>query len=71
MIHKDQDDKDTTKVRIVFGASAGGNGPKEYVYKGLQRTPLIFDILLRFPTFAVALTAVIEKAFLEISINPL
>ena len=58
-----QEYKDTTKVRIVFDASAKGNGPNEGLYKGPQLTPLIFDILLRFRTFAVALTAVIEKAF--------
>ena len=65
-------DKDINKARIVFDASAKGNGPSlnECLYKGPQLTPLIFDILLRFRTFVITLTAVIEKAFFQISINP-
>ena len=61
-----REDKDTTKVRIVFDASAKGNGPSlsECLYKGPQLNPLIFDILLRFRTFVIALTTDIEKAFL-------
>ena len=67
-----REDKDTTKVSIFFDALAKGNGPSlnECLYKGPQLTPLIFDILLRFRTFVIALTADIEKAFLQISINP-
>ena len=42
--------KDTTKVRIVFDASATSEGPSlnECLYKGPQLTPLIFDIFLPF-----------------------
>ena len=67
-----REDKDTTKVRIVFDASAKGNGRSlnECVYKGPQLTPLIFDILLRFRAFVTVLTTGIEKTFLQISINP-
>ena len=66
-----REDKDTTKVRIIFDASAKGNGPslKECLCKGPPLTPLIFDILLRLRTFVIALTADIEKAFLQFSIN--
>lgn len=65
-----REDKDTTKLRIVFDASAKGNGPSlnDCLKKGPQLTPLLFDILLRFRSQLVALTADIEKAFLQISI---
>ena len=64
-------DKETSKVRIVFDASAKSMGPSlnDCLYKGPQLTPLIYDILLRFRSYAVALTADIEKAFLQISID--
>ena len=39
------------------------------LYKGPQLTPLIYDILLRFRTFLFVLTADIQSAFLQISIN--
>lgn len=63
--------KNTTKVRIVFDASAKSEGPSlnECLHKGPQLTPLIFDIFLRFRTFLVAMTADIEKAFLQVSVE--
>ena len=53
------EDRGTTKVRIVFDASAEGNGPSlnECLYKGPQLTPLISVILLRFRTSGISLTA--------------
>ena len=39
------------------------------MYKGSQLTPLIFDILIRFRTYPVALTSDIEKAFHQVSVN--
>ena len=66
-----KENRDTTKIRIVFDASAKTKGPSlnDCLYKGPQLTPLLFDILLRFRTYLIALTADIEKAFLQISIN--
>ena len=66
-----REDKDTSKVRIVFDASAKSEGLSlnEYLYKGPQLTPSVFDILIRFRSFAIALTSGIEKAFLQISIS--
>ena len=65
--------KNTSKIRIVFDASARSEGPSlnDCLYKGPQLTPLIFDILHRFRTYPVALTSDIEKAFLQISIEPM
>ena len=66
-----REDKDTTKLRIVFDASAKTFGPSlnECLYKGPQLTPLVFDILLRFRAQVIALTADIEKAFHQISVD--
>ena len=66
-----RDDHSTTKLRIVFDASSKTDGPSlnDCLYKGPQMTPLIYDILLRFRTFVYALTADIEKAFLQLSID--
>ena len=64
-------DKETTKVRAVFDASAkvkSNPSLNDYLDKRPQLTPLIFDILLRFRCYAIALTADIEKAFLQIGI---
>ena len=55
--------KKTTKLRVVFDASSRKNGPK-----GPHITPLLYDILIRFRYYPVALTADIEKAFLQISV---
>lgn len=65
-------DRETTKLRIVYDASAKRNGPSlnDCLYAGPALTPLIWDILLRFRTNKVAVTADIEKAFLNISIAP-
>ena len=67
------EDKNTSKIRTVFDASARNEGPSlnDCLYKGPQLTPLIFDILHRFRTYPVALTSDIEKAFLQISIEPM
>ena len=66
-------DKDTTKLRIVFDGSAKADNNvslNDYLAKGPNHTPLIFDILLRFRSYKIALVADIEKAFHQILINP-
>ena len=62
----------TTKVRIVFDASASSNGPSlnSCLYKGRQITPLVFDILLRFCSHFAALASDTEKAFHQVSFIP-
>ena len=66
-------DKDTTKLRIVFDGSAKADNNvslNDCLSKDPNHTPLIFDILLRFRFYKIALVANIEKAFHQILINP-
>ena len=67
-----RDDNDTNKLRIIFDALAKTNEPSlnECFHKGPQLPPLIFDIFLRFRTFVIALSADIEKGFLQMDTNP-
>ena len=69
-----QEDKNTTtKRRVVYDASARvkENLPSQNncLYAGPPLSPLIYDILLRFRSYKVALTVDIEKAFLNVSMN--
>jgi len=67
-----REDKSTTKLRIVYDASAKTCGPSlnECLYAGPKFGQSIMDILLRFRTYRTALAADIEKAFLMISVAP-
>ena len=62
-------DKETTKVRVVYDASARSSGSSlnDCLYTGPKFNQKILDILLRFRSHRIALTADIEKAFLMIS----
>ena len=64
-------DKTTTKLRIVYDASAKTSGPSlnECLYKGPKFHQLVFDILIRFRAYKCALIADVEKAFLMISVD--
>ena len=64
-------DKETTKVRIVYDASARSTGCSlnECLHKGPKFEQSILGILLRFRTHRVALIADIEKAFLMVAID--
>ena len=64
-------DKETTKLRVVYDASSRSGGPSlnDCLYTGPKFKQNVFDILLRFRSYRVALTADIEKAFLMISVN--
>ena len=65
-------DKKTTKVRVVYDASARSRGPSlnDCLYTGPKFNQKILEILLRFRSYPVALVADIEKAFLMISMSP-
>ena len=65
-------DKETTKVRIVYDASAKVDGHpslNDCLFVGPKFNQRILDILLRFRCYPIALTADIEKAFLMISVR--
>ena len=64
-------DKETTRLRVVYDASARAGGPSlnDCLYTGPKFNQNIFDILIRFRSYRIALTADIEKAFLMISIR--
>ncbi|XP_011407795.1 PREDICTED: uncharacterized protein LOC105311847 [Amphimedon queenslandica] len=63
-------DKTTTKVRVVFDASARSNGPSlnNCLHVGPRFNQMILGILLRFRFHRHAFTADIEKAFLMVSV---
>ena len=63
-------DKTTTKLRIVYDASAKSDGPSlnECLHKGPSFNQLILDLLLRFRSYSIALTADVEKAFLMVAV---
>ena len=66
-------DKTTTKLRVVYDTSARSSGPSlnDCLHKGPKFNQLILDLLLRFRSYRIALTADIEKGFLMISVDDL
>ena len=62
-------DKSTTKLRIVYDASAKAEGRSlnDCLFSGPKFNQSILDIILRFRCYRVALAADIEKAFLMVS----
>lgn len=64
-------DKQTTKLRIVFDASARDKGLSlnDCLYSGPKFDQSILDILIRFRTYRIALAADVEKAFLMVSVR--
>ncbi len=66
-----RNDKTTTKLRVVYDASAKANGPSlnDCLLTGPKFNQKILDRLIRFRSFQVALTADVEKAFLMISVT--
>jgi len=67
-----REDKATTKVRIVYDASAHAKGCKSLnncLYRGPVFLPDLAGMLLRFRTGKIVVTADFEKAFLQISLK--
>ena len=66
-----REDKLTTKLRIIYDASArtSGQSLNECLYVGPKSGQNIMDILMRFRSHKIALAADIEKAFLMISVS--
>jgi len=64
-------DKSTTKLRVVYDASARSNGValNDCLYIGPPLAENIFDVLLRFRANRVALAGDIEKSFLMVGMT--
>ena len=65
-------DRETTKIRIVFDASAkigGGASLNDCLYSGPNMLSKVFDILLRFRTKKIGILSDIKKAFLNVGIH--
>lgn len=63
----------STKIRPVFDASACGPNSlslNDCMQTGPNLLPLLSDVLMRFRRCRIALSADIEKAFLQISVRP-
>ena len=67
--------KDTTKVRVVYDASArsnvSSNSLNDCLFRGPVMIPDLCGLLLRFRTYPIGIIADIEKAFLQINIQPI
>ena len=65
-----REDKKTTKLRVVYDASAKADGTSlnDCLYAGPKYDQNIFGIILRFRLHRAALVADIEKAFLQVSV---
>ena len=68
-----RNDRDTTKLRIVFDGSAKEKNNErslnDHLLNGPNFIPPIFDVLVKFRSHAIGLIADIEKAFLQIEIK--
>lgn len=64
-------DKETTKVHVVYGASAKESGVSlnECLHTGTNFNQEIFQLLLRFRLHRVGFIADVEKAFLMVSVQ--
>ena len=65
-------DKESSKLRIVYDASARSKGPSlnDCLYTGPKSGQSIFDILIRFRLQPIAIVGDIEKAFLMVPVSP-
>ena len=73
--HKEvlKEDRATTKLRAVYDASAKSYSEpslNDCILSGPALTPLLFDILLRFPLPKIALIGDLEKALLNVEVKP-
>ena len=66
-------DRQTSKLRVVFDGSAKTSpnslSLNDHLEIGPNFVPSLFDLIIEFRSHAIALTADIEKAFLQISIQ--
>ena len=67
-----REDKSSTKLRIVYDASAkskNGISLNDCLYKGPYMSTMLYELFLKFKTHFIAITADIEKAYLQISVK--
>ena len=66
-----REDRETTKMRIVYDASAKKFGPSlnDCLEIGPSLLPKLFNILIRFRSFRYGITSDIRSAFLNITIK--
>ena len=62
-------EKETSRVRIVYDASSNHPSLNDCIEKGPCLLPLIFDILVRFCSYKVALTSDIKQAYHNVEVN--
>ena len=60
--------RETTKVRVVYNGSSKSPGNSYYLNDRLEVAQL-FNVLVKFRSDPIALTADIEKAFLVVPMN--
>ena len=64
--------RSTTKVKVIYDGSAKskelGVSLNDYIQTGPNLIPKLFDIMVRFRGYLIALTADIEKAFLMVCV---
>lgn len=69
-----REDKETTKLRVVFDGSAKDElkdpSLNDCLVKGPNTTPHIFDILLKFRAYPIGIATDVEKAFHQIVVAP-
>ena len=67
-------DRETTKLRVVFDGSAktdkSSASINECLEKGPNLIPHLFDVVIKFRSYPIAVVADIEKAFHQIQIKP-
>ena len=66
-----REDKETTKIRAVFDASCGNNGPSlnDCLYSGPNMLSTIFDVLVRIRFNKVVILADVNQAFLNVEVS--
>ena len=66
-------DRETTKLRVVFGGSARSNSQvlslNDHLETGANYMPLLFNTIIRLRSHQVALTVDIKKVFHQIVIK--
>ena len=63
------EEKETTKFRVVYDASSNKPSLNDCLEKGDNLMPWMLDVLIRFRGYKIALISDIEKAFLNVGVQ--